>query len=104
MFEYYSVLLDGFKADGVDQVWNVKIGNELHELTLKNGVLHHKEVAKAEGEVIAFATKADFIKDFHANMTAALKGGEAHSAMYELYQYFDTFNLAWNIIEPLSEN
>lgn len=104
MFEYYSVLLDGFKADGVDRVWNVKIGNELHELTLKNGVLHHKEVAKAEGEVIAFATKADFIKDFHANMTAALKGGEAHSAMYELYQYFDTFNLAWNIIEPLSEN
>ncbi|MBR5297677.1 MAG: MBL fold metallo-hydrolase, partial [Parabacteroides sp.] len=104
IFEYFSVLLDGFKADGVDRVWNVKIANETHQLSLKNGVLHHKEVTNVQGEVMNFDSVQAFSKDFHANMMAVIKGTEAHSPLYDLYQYFDTFNLTWNIIEPLSKN
>lgn len=103
VFEYFSILLDGFKAEGVNKTWTIKIGNEIQLLTLKNGVLHHKKVTEASGEVIAFASIKEFSKDFHENMMAVVNGKEAYSSLYELYQYFDTFNLAWNIIEPLNE-
>lgn len=102
-FEYFSILLDGFKADGVEKTWAVKIGNETHLLELKNSVLHHEQVTSTEGEIIEFASMKEFSEDFKANMLAAAKGDEPHSSLFELYKYFDTFDYAWNIIEPLKK-
>ena len=102
-FEYYAVLLDGFKAEGVEQSWFVKIGEETHQLTLKNGVLRHKKADKANAETIVFATMKEFTADFKENMQAVVKGEENDSPLYGLYKYFDTFNLVWNVIEPLEE-
>lgn len=102
-FEYFSVLLGGFKADGVVKTWTVKIGNEMHQLELKNSVLYHKLVTDTEGEIIEFASMKEFSEDYKANMLASAKGGKPHSSMFELYKYFDTFNYARNIIEPLDK-
>lgn len=103
IFEYYSILLDGFRAADVDQIWNVKIGKEIHQIHLKNGVLHHKEISKPIKDVIEYASVQEFSKDFHDTMIAFTEGKETSSPLKGLYQYFDTFNLCWNIIEPLSE-
>ena len=100
-FEYYSILLDGFRADGVDKEWIIKIGNDTHKLHLKNGVLHHNEISNGDSSAITFASMNEFAKDFNTNMSAVVNGETTNSPLYELYQYFDTFNLAWNIIEPL---
>lgn len=100
-FEYYSILLDGFRADGVDKEWIIKIGNDTHKLHLKNGVLHHNEISNGDSSAITFASMNEFAKDFNTNMSAVVNGQTTNSPLYELYQYFDTFNLAWNIIEPL---
>lgn len=102
IFEYYSIMLDGFKADGVDEIWNIKIGNELHEIHIKNGVFHHKQINKPSGEVVEFASVKEFAKDYAANMSAVVKGKECDSKLYGMYKYLDTFNKNWNIVEPLN--
>jgi len=101
IFEYYSILLDGFKAQDVDQTWCIKIGNEIHQIHLKNGVLHHKQISKASSDVIEYASVEEFSEDFQATMLSVLKDDNAKHQLKGLYNYLDTFNLSWNIIEPL---
>lgn len=101
IFEYYSILLDGFKAQGVDQMWCVKIGEEVHQIHLKNGVLHHKQLLKATPDVIEYADVEEFSMDFLKTMISIIKNDGTDHKLKDLYTYFDTFNLRWNIIEPL---
>ena len=101
IFEYYSILLDGFKAQNVDQTWCLKIGKEIHQIHLKNGVLHHKQISKASNDVIEYASVEEFSEDFQATMLSVLKDDNAEHKLKGLYKYLDTFNLSWNIIEPL---
>lgn len=101
VFEYLSVLVKGDVAADVDEQWNVKIGDEIFNIHLVNGVLHRKMVSDATPDVV-FANVSEFADDYNSGMMAVLNGtNDTSKGLNQLYQYLDVFDGAWNIIEPL---
>lgn len=51
--------------------------------------------------MIEYASVEELSEDFQATMLSVLKDDNAEYKLKGLYKYLDTFNLSWNIIEPL---
>lgn len=113
IFEYFATLVNGVEAGKANLLLYVHFDdtNQTHELHLVNGVLHHKDKTEdkelAEKNVITFAGVEAFAEDFrlrmltlHPNDCPGTKT-DGGASLTSLYQFFDTFNGMWNIVEPL---
>lgn len=100
VFEYLSVLVKGDVAGDVDAQWIVQIGENVFDLHLVNGVLHHKETNGINPD-FKYSNVAEFADCYNKGMTAVLNGSSDATGLNQLFQYLDVFDGSWNIIEPL---
>lgn len=102
IFDYFATLVKGYEAGEEDIKINVLFEDtkDQYMLHLCNGVLHAAPDLLSNDADVSFKDVADFAENFSKTMLSGVTDNKA--PMSKLYQYFDTYNNQWNIIEPLA--
>lgn len=108
ILDFFSILVKGEEAGKRDQPLYfslfVKETEPCVNITLRNGVLYYKEKNSVEADY-TFSSINELAEDYKSYMLYLIdnnrKKPEGYDKLHQLYNYFDIFDMHWNIVFPL---
>lgn len=108
ILDFFSILVKGEEAGKRDQPLSfslfVKETESCVTITLRNGVLYYKEKDSVEADY-TFSSINELAEDYKSYMLYLIdndrKIPEGYDKLHQLYNYFDIFDMHWNIVFPL---
>lgn len=108
ILDFFSILIKGEEAGKRSQPMSFSLLIEKPKLfvniTLRNGVLYFKEITSGTPDY-TFSSIDDFVEDYKKYMLYLIDNDrdkpEGNDKLHQLYDYFDIFDIHWNIVFPL---